>query len=167
MKLQLFLSLATVLTWPVQGENRCPQYWVDATDFKMGCLWFNFKTSMNWENAQEYCRTINITVTKQSHLVEIYSMEQQHFLERKFIEFDFIYGIVHDWWTGLTDDLFEGRWLWSFSLLPANYTFWYTGRPIQDNRYNYVVIRSGYEYTWYDNSGSSSYYPICQFLPDE
>ena len=72
MKLILFLSLTIVLIWQVQGKttSRCPQFWVDATDVKMGCLWFNVKDKMAWEKAQDYCRTKNVT---NGHLVEIYS----------------------------------------------------------------------------------------------
>ena len=167
MKLILFLSLTIVLIWQVQSKttSRCPQFWVDATDVKLGCLWFNVKEYMAWANAQEYCRTKNVT---DGHLVEIYSQEQQDFLETKFLEFDLVFGIVRDWWIGLTDDLLEGRWLWSFSLLPANYTAWYTGRPTQNTGTNYVVMGSGsYEYTWLDEDGARGYYPICQFWPDD
>ena len=141
-----------------------PTVKVDATDVKLGCLWFNVKEYMAWETAQEYCRTKNVTG---GHLVEIYSQEQQAFLETKFLEFDLVFGIVRDWWTGLTDDLLEGRWLWSFSLLPANYTVWYTGRPIENTAFNYVAMLVGNEYTWYDATGTTGYYPICQFWPDE
>ena len=171
MRLLTFLSLLfATLVWEAQSKNapqRCPTYWVDATEFDMGCLWFNFKSNMAWESAQDYCRTLNITTPKEAHLVEIYSQEQQDFLELKFFEFDFIYGLTRDWWTGLTDDLFEGRWLWSFSLIQANFTNWYTSRPLEDTRYNYVVLRYGstYEYTWVDATGSTGYYPICQFFP--
>ena len=165
----LVLLFAT-LAWGAQSNDaqKCPTYWVDATEVDMGCLWFNFKTSMAWESAQDYCRTLNITIPKEAHLVEIYSQEQQDFLELKFFEFEFVYGLQRNWWTGLTDDLFEGRWLWSFSLIQANFTNWYTSRPIEDTRYNYVYMdyAPAYGYTWVDQAGSSwKYYPICQFFP--
>ena len=194
MRLSALLSLVFVLVWeaqiqnafeiedpspipnpqpstqglPIDTSHHCPTYWVDATEFDMGCLWFNFKTYMYWPKAQDFCRTLNTTTLKEAHLVEIYSLEQQNFLEFKFVEFDLIYGLYKNWWTGLTDDMFEGRWIWSYSLNQANFTNWYTSRPTQDANNNYVGIYydAKYEFTWMDISGGNNFYPICQFFPD-
>ena len=148
-------------------KTACPTYWVDATSVDMGCLWFDFKSSVYWNYAQDFCQHLNTTSLTRAHLVEVLSLQQQEFLEFKFIEFDVVFGISKNWWIGLTDDLTEGRWLWSNSLVPSNYTNWYTGRPTEDINVNYVGIPYDpkYEYTWLDLAINTKYNAICQFFP--
>ena len=59
-------------------RSKCPKYWTDATHMNMGCLLFNATNAMTWPEAQNYCGN-----SHNSHLVEIFSREQQDFMAMK------------------------------------------------------------------------------------
>ena len=54
----------------------CPKDWIDAQNLKMGCINLNGTKSMAWNDAQDFCHSLNIN----AHLVEIFSEEQQQFM---------------------------------------------------------------------------------------
>ena len=80
------------------SKSRCPKYWTDATHMNMGCLLFNATNAMTWPEAQNYCGN-----SHNSHLVEIFSREQQDFMAMKAYESELLTGDERNWWIGLTD----------------------------------------------------------------
>ena len=66
-----FLSIKGLL-----AIENCPKGWINAQNLNMGCLNFNGTKSMAWNDAQDFCHSLNIN----SHLVEIFSEEQQSFM---------------------------------------------------------------------------------------
>ena len=79
-----------------EGDSKslCPKYWTDATHVDMGCILFNATTSMTWSSAQEFCWSVN------SHLVEVFSQEEQDFLAMKAFESELLTGAKRNWWIG-------------------------------------------------------------------
>ena len=64
-----------------------------------------------------------------SHLIEIFSQEQQDFIVMKAYETELLTGSGRNWWIGMTDANSEGRWFWIHSLKAAEYTSWGTRNP--------------------------------------
>ena len=69
-------------------KSICPKYWSDATHVNMGCILYNATTSMTWSDAQNFCHSQN------SHLVEIFSQEQQDYAVMKAFESELLTGTV-------------------------------------------------------------------------
>merc|ERR1711994_370505 len=117
-------------------KSLCPKYWSDATHVNMGCLLYNATAAMTWSEAHNFCHSEN------SHLVEIFSQEQQDYAVMKAFESELLTGSPRSWWIGMTDANSEGRWYW---------------------------IYSGFDYTWTDEFQTGAYhtggFPICQFNP--
>ena len=67
-------------------KSLCPKYWSDATHVNMGCLLYNATTAMTWSEAQKFCHSEN------SHLVEIFSQEQQDYAVMKAFESELLTG---------------------------------------------------------------------------
>ena len=38
-------------------------------------------------------------------------------------------GTGRNWWIGLTDEIFEGRWIWPYSLKEAEFFAWASNEP--------------------------------------
>ena len=71
-------------------------------------------------------------------------------------------GTRHYWWIGLTDETFEGRWIWPYSLKEADFFVWGPNQPNLDTNGNYVALYYGYDYKWDDDTNSYKCYPLCQ-----
>jgi len=143
-------------------ESKCPKYWADATHMNLGCVLFNATTKMSWHDAQNVCQE-----SYSSHLVEIFSQEQQDFVAMKAFEAELLTGTEQDWWIGLTDDNSEGRWYWIHSLKSAEFIPWGVWQPDGDKAANFASLFAGFDYRWTDETSAFEYrggaYPICQF----
>jgi len=143
-------------------ESMCPTYWNDATHMNLGCILFNATSKMSWHDAQKVCKE-----SSSSHLVEIFSQEQQDYLTMKAFEAELLTGTEQDWWIGLTDDNSEGRWYWIDSLKAADYIPWGVWQPDGDEAANFGSMFAGFDYRWTDETSAFEYrggaYPICQF----
>merc|ERR1711874_205604 len=75
----LLLSLSTNVS-----AIDCPDGWLDANIFEMGCLHLSSPDPMDWLKADIYCKNIHINGT----LVEILSVEQMEnlIMDLKFLE---------------------------------------------------------------------------------
>ena len=153
----------------------CPKDWIDS-DLEsdeyyghMGCLYFGTSLSVAWNEAQDFCSYLN----SDSHLVEIFSEDQQHFLMVMALEFEVLGNEKRNWWIGLTDEGSEGTWYWSKSNQVANFTSWGTGQPTNIGcggnglPANYGVLAHWVSYNWSDYDLTSALcgspnYPICQ-----
>ena len=98
--LSYFLSIKALL-----AIENCPNGWLDARILNMGCLNFNGTKSMAWNDAQDFCHSLNIN----SHLVEIFSEEQQQFMVIQALLYEEYSGKARNWWIGLTDEESEGQ----------------------------------------------------------
>ena len=131
--------------------SKCPRGWFDATYLNMGCLSFNASQPMAWNEAEDFCKSVN-----NSHLVEIFNSEQQEFMVMKLYEFVELTGQENTWWIGLTDEGSEGIWYWAHSHKVAEYTSWNKGEPNDTGctctmNANYGIIAFGYTYNWDSN----------------
>lgn len=72
--------------------STCPKYWTDATYVGMGCLYFNTTHGVPWHEAQHFCSSL----TSSGHLVEIFSTEQQEFLQMRLYEMEVLTGKAID-----------------------------------------------------------------------
>ena len=99
--------LLSVLFESIHGSS-CPKYWTDATQVGLGCLFFNTTAYMTWQEAEISCAY----ESDYGHLVEIFNQAQQDFLVNKAYEIEALTARKHFWWIGLTDETFEGRWIW-------------------------------------------------------
>ena len=67
----------------------CPTHWLDSgvLGYNLGCIYFGTESeSMAWNEAQDFCSYLN----SDSHLVEIFSEDQQHFLMVTALEFEIL-----------------------------------------------------------------------------
>ena len=62
-----------------------------------------------------------------------------------------------------TDESSEGRWYWTYSLQVANFTAWAQNEPDDGIMGDYASLKSD-EYSWDDETPTSTAYPICQFF---
>ena len=146
--------LATVSLQPA-GSARCPTGWIDghfADD--MGCLLFNTTKSYTWDDATNYCNSLNAS------LVEIKTEEQHEFLIME-LEVFADNGHSHNWWTSATDAGINGRWYWARSLTPVEEWVWYTGYP-SDPTNNCMRLEDGWHFMGYNAPCTYTCYPICQ-----
>ena len=74
--LKLFFVLSFLTIKAILAIEDCPKDWIDAQNLKMGCINLNGTKSMAWNDAQDFCHSLNIN----AHLVEIFSEEQQQFI---------------------------------------------------------------------------------------
>ena len=74
--LKLFFVLSFLTIKAILAIEDCPKDWIDAQNLKMGCINLNGTKSMAWNDAQDFCHSLNIN----AHLVEIFSEEQQQFM---------------------------------------------------------------------------------------
>ena len=53
-----FISLSILVSLAACDEGRpyCPQSWVDASDYDMGCLLYNATEKMDFVTASQYCK---------------------------------------------------------------------------------------------------------------
>ena len=101
----LYFANGFEIDFPIRRlRSKCPKYWTDATHMNMGCLLFNATNAMTWPEAQNYCGN-----SHSSHLVEIFSREQQEFMAMKAYESELLTGDERNWWIGLTDAHSTGR----------------------------------------------------------
>ena len=157
-KILISLLVLLILLESIHGSP-CPKYWTDATHVGLGCLFFNTTTKMTWPEAQISCASEN----NHGHLVEIFNQEQKNFLVYKAFEIEALTGMGRYWWIGLTDETFEGRWIWPYSLKEAEFFAWNTGQPSCGTNCNYVALYYGHDYKWDDIiSNGSNLYPLCQ-----
>ena len=61
------------------------------------------------------------------------------------------------------DESSEGRWYWTYSLQVANFTAWAQNEPDDGIMGDYASLKSD-EYSWDDETPTSTAYPICQFF---
>ena len=120
-KFLLILSLQSIET--SFAIINCPNGWLDAQDFNLGCLMFDGNKSMAWNEAQNFCQKLD----SNSHLVEIFSDDQQEFMIFNAIEYEEFSGNARNWWIGLTDEESENEWYWTKSNQKADFTSWGTG----------------------------------------
>ena len=137
---------------------KCPQYWTDATQVGLGCLFFDTTNQMDWPEAQESCKSMANT----GHLVEIFSEEQQSFLVAKAFEIQALTGQSNPWWIGLTYDLSNEFWIWSYSQTAPNYTSWAYEEPIGVKVSIYALLEDVMVWNWYNCPISCKINPICQ-----
>ena len=139
---------------------KCPNsQWVDASAYGLGCLRFELENSMTWLEAQDFC------LNKGAHLVEVLNDVQQAYLENKGYEYEQATNIGRDWWLGLTDEGYEGRYLWIHSLKIAEYFYWHSSQPNGDIRSNFVLMHKTLEgFKWFDypNDHSEHSFAVCQ-----
>ena len=155
--LTLFCQFFVIIT-----PLRCPKHWTDATRLDLGCLLFDVSSAKTWLDSEDFCGG-----NYSAHLVEIFNEEQQEYMEMKAFELELITGKARNWWIGLTDESFEGRWYWSHSLVEANFTAWVnTGyTPSNDTKQNFAGLIA-VQYKWLDiQNGDGILYPICQLFP--
>ena len=76
--LKLFFVLSFLPIKAILAFGACPKHWVDTGYYglRMGCINLNGTKSMAWNDAQDFCHSLNIN----AHLVEIFSEEQQQFM---------------------------------------------------------------------------------------
>ena len=119
---------------------------------------------MSWHEAQSFC---NSKDTNSAHLVEIFTQEQQDYMEMKAYESELLTGREREWWIGLTDDNSEGRWFWINSLQVAEFLPWGVWQPDGDEMANFGAMFAGFGYRWTDETSAFEYrggaHPICQF----
>ena len=141
-------------------SSHCPDGWTDGQDYGLGCLLFDYNTTRTWNEAQEYCQG------REAWLVEIFSDEQQEYLEEKAYEIEGITGRQEGLWIGATDVGSEGVWLWTHSNKVVEFTAWAEGQPtgIGSNGEveNYALLSWGFGYKWNDITYANMYYTICQ-----
>ena len=65
------------------------------------------------------------------------------------------------WWIGLTDEVEEGKWLWSDGR-SVTFTKWNNRNPDDGTSANCVTMYGYYDDGWYDNPCSSHYRFICR-----
>ena len=94
-KFLLILSFQSIET--SFAIRNCPNGWLDAQNFNLGCLIFDGNKSMAWNEAQNYCQKLD----SNSHLVEIFSDDQQEFMIFNAIEYEEFSGYARNWWIGL------------------------------------------------------------------
>merc|ERR1719264_1908966 len=117
----------------------------------LGCLLFNATTAMSWHAAQDLCKEFS------SHLVEIFTPEQQDFMVMKAFEAHGITGMEREWWIGLTDDNSEGRWYWIDSLKEAKFIPWGVWQPDGGKEANFGSMFAGFDYRWTDETSAFEY----------
>ena len=61
------------------------------------------------------------------------------------------------------DESSEGRWYWTYSLQVANFTAWAQNEPDDGIMGDYASLKAD-EYSWDDETPTSTAYPICQFF---
>ena len=156
----IFTILYVVLNlFGISFAANFPQYWSDATQVGLGCLYFDTANQMNWLEAQESCKSKADT----GHLVEIFSEEQQIFLEAKGFEIEQLTGQQRSWWIGLTYDLFDDFWIWYFSQEAPSYTSWTYDVPSGLEVSNFAYLENGFIFDWYNCSFTcNNINPICQ-----
>merc|ERR1719402_827121 len=102
----LFLSILFCLSIS-SAKGGCPQHWVDATDYDLGCLLlFNWNLNHQqhtWPASNEFCNSLG----NNTRLVEIYTPDQKDALTDILIEHNGLY-----YWVGATDARHEGTWTW-------------------------------------------------------
>ena len=96
--------------------------------------------------------------------MEIYTQFQQDFLTMMALFLEEATAKNSHWWIGLTDAGREGKWYWSNSLKPVNFTAWGAGQPNQGIDANYAGLYADLDYKWDDYLETGLRYPICQFF---
>ena len=114
---------------------------------------------MSWSQSEQSCYQ-----THNSHLVEIYTQFQQDFLTMMALFLEEVTTEYSNWWIGLTDAGREGKWYWSNSLKPVNFTAWGAGQPNQGIDANYAGLYPAFDYKWDDMLETDLRYSICQFF---
>ena len=138
----------------------CPENWTSASSVGLGCLLFDTTSPKPWMESLDFCKD-----NQNSHLIEIFNEQHQEYIIAKAIEIGIETGKRRNWWIGLTDEVSEGKWIWSHSQVEADFTFWLSTCPHPDDNRNYAYLY-GANYNWMDGYISSgSNYPICQFFP--
>ena len=112
---------------------------------------------MTWIEAQQFCSQNN-----NSHLVEIFSQEQQDFLVLNLLNNEQSQG-KRNWWIGLIK--IGNNWVWPHSLMNASFTSWSNGYPNNYYNYNFACMYPFGEYNWIDATATVTMHPICQFFP--
>jgi len=153
-------NIFQVIDKDAELTSNCPKLWADASHMNLGCLLFNATTPMSWHAAQDLCKESS------SHLVEIFTPEQQEFMVMKAFEAHGITGMEREWWIGLTDANSEGRWYWIDSLKEAEFIPWGVWQPDGGKEANFGSMFAGFDYRWTDETSAFEYrggaYPICQ-----
>ena len=114
---------------------------------------------MTWSQSEQLCYQTN-----NAHLLEIYSQFQQDYVTMMALFLEESSGGKRHWWIGLSDAGSEGKWYWSNSLKPVNFTAWYDNQPDSGINANYAFMAFGYDYKWADAGKENTIYPLCQFF---
>ena len=168
--MKYFFALTIIILiqcWIGLGQSEaCPKYWVDAQHLNMGCILFNDTVLMTATETELFCQSLPYTDV---HMVEVVNAEQHNFLVRQAQLHEFYSGSSSFWWLGISDELEEGKWIWTHSKREATFTAWQTpcGQPDCGTSCNAAYMNPGcvseLQYGWDD---VASYYygaPMCQF----
>ena len=92
--------------------------YISGTESLVGSCYKLFTEPETWNNAKAKCKTLR------AELVKIASAEENEFLTQTFLT-----ASVANYWIGLSDQVEEGRWMWTDGSILANYTNWGKDNP--------------------------------------
>merc|ERR1711953_93406 len=156
--LKMILLLSLLFCFSLSNVvAECPEGWVDATEYDMGCLLLHDRElnhhQHSWGASNDFCNELG----NNTRLVEIHTPARKEALTMLLIDHNGFY-----YWVGATDQRHEGTWLWG-SMEPVQDFVWFENQPSTSAKQNCMF------WSWEaDGAGddrcsfSIAIFPLCQ-----